>query len=291
MQTIFPTETGASGMYIVGFRKNPIGGVAQRVGTILVKRQYLISGSALIPQNDPVGIRLTDTIVDAIFDGKTYHLTDFESDVSVFKPKADLIVRGSYSTSNSYSASVKAPGGSEHIWLQRSVPTAVSPITDADAARNMFGWEQRWFDARKALANVPPFTPPATAPDYSLFSNGFFNAYRRVFAKSGFPAERFSPGSTITLKRTPDGSSSSTVVSSFVLRGESISGKLFFHHKGHIDKKINWCSRNIEDIKLDTVVVTPAENAVYAIWRGLWDFDSYSPESYRMLSVKLQEAA
>ncbi len=287
MQTVFPTETGYSSIYIVGFRKSQSENTAQRIGTVLVKREYSISGTSLVPVNNPDGLHLSDSTYDTDVDGETLKITDHESDIAVYKPKADLIVKGSYSVENSYTASVTSPGNSEQIWFER--PVALPD--DEDAAANMFGWEQRWTDARKSLGDVPYLEPNDTEPDYTNFDNEFFNAYRRDFVESGFPLNRFEPGSTITLRQTPDGSSTSSVVESFSLGNENISAKLYFHHKGSIDKEVHWCCRNIDEFKLDTLVVTPSQNTAYAVWRGVWDYDEYPQESYRQLKVKAEEVS
>lgn len=51
METIFPTETGFQGFFMIGFRKS--GGVTQRTGTVILKRTYDIDGGgALTPAAD-----------------------------------------------------------------------------------------------------------------------------------------------------------------------------------------------------------------------------------------------
>ncbi len=288
MQVIYPTEIGVSGIYLVGYRRGLLSGSAQQVGSIIIKRSYRIVDGKLEPVADPIGIRTMDEQQQLAFGGEIFSMTIFESDLIVYKPRADLIVRGSYVSSNSYVAKV-IQSGDEQIWLQRPVASLANPITDADAAHNIFGWEQRWFDARKNIGIVPVSEPVTAVPDYSSFNNAYFNAYRRIFKQGGFPSQQFQHDATISIERTPDGEGAAIEVSRFSLGNEEISARLYLYEGKGKDAKKFWCCQKLNNFHLDTLVITPGDNEVYAVWRNVWDFNQYPQSSYRLLSVSVEE--
>ena len=247
----------------------------------------------MIPQDDSVGIRVTDEQEDMEFDGENIPMTRFENDIAIFKPKADLIVRGSYESGNDYAAHITAAGGSAQLWLHREEPVLPETLPDADAENNMFGWEQKAFSTRTALGDisvdVPPVDDTPAVFDYSNFDNLFFNAFRRDFSQTGFPLSEFSGGSRITLSKTPALSSDTETVLDFSLANERINANLFIHDGKSPDKPRYWCRKPLTDIHLDTLVVTPADATAYVLWRGIWDFNNYPVDGYRMLEVKIEE--
>jgi hypothetical protein len=85
METIFPTEPGYEGFFLVGWRKQP--GTAttiQQVGAVLLKRSYAISPQAnpalglLTPAAEPVPIFMQDVAENLVLNG------DMESSQKVF---------------------------------------------------------------------------------------------------------------------------------------------------------------------------------------------------------------
>lgn len=282
MKTIFPAATGFSGKLLVGARRHPGSEAAEQVGAFVLKRLYRLSGSSLIPEEDATGIRMADELITVAHEGNDYQITDYESDLAVFKPLADVIVRGHYSASQTCRLQVTPPGSSAQLWFSRSGGVPDYPdlgITDLDAGRNMFGWELRQVSPRKDLAVDSDDNPPASAP---VFSNLFFNAYRRAFAQGGFPASQLPSGARITIERGAQ-------TLHFQLGTEQVRCHLSIHDGISPDKPRFWCRHAMTPIRLDTLVVSPDINEVYTLWRGTWPYDHYPADRYRQLEVTVEE--
>src|SRR5690606_36724517 len=93
MNTVLPTATGCSGMFLVGQRRHPSSGTSQEVGVVLLKRHYRIQGPTLVAMDDPGGIRVTDALVSVSPNGDSYNITDVESDIASYKPRVGVVVR------------------------------------------------------------------------------------------------------------------------------------------------------------------------------------------------------
>jgi len=286
MQTEFPTATGFSGAYLVGNRRHLTQATAQTVGSFVLRRGYTINGAQLIPDAGDKGIAIADKVVDG--KGESYIRVVHESNMAVYKPRADLIVEGFYADKDSCWAQVTDDSGTPHTWLFRSKDIPKQEETgaeDIDAGDNMFGWEQRIFkprlrDALDADNKPPDNKPPNNAP---VFNNRFFNAYRRRFANNGFPAASFASDAGITIIRHRPSDTDEQV--QFSLHGESIRAEILSYAGRGPDKRSHWCCESIDAIKLDTVVVTPSKHRVYVLWRGVWDFGRLPSDRYRLLKV------
>lgn len=79
METIFPTETGFQGFFMIGFRKS--GGVTQRTGTVILKRTYDIDGGgALTPAADFLPVLMQDVPANPLLNSDFEQDEDFEPD-------------------------------------------------------------------------------------------------------------------------------------------------------------------------------------------------------------------
>lgn len=92
METIFPTNTGYAGFFLVGFRKDPTP-QTERTGTVILKRTYDIAAHAdpaqgsLTPSSTPQPIFLEDQPVDLVRNG------DFETEsLADWQPAAGVTV-------------------------------------------------------------------------------------------------------------------------------------------------------------------------------------------------------
>lgn len=250
----------------------------------MLKRHYKIQGDTLVPADDPVGIRVTDAQVTVSHDSVHYKITDYESDMAIYKPRADVIVRTNYSSADTCELRVTPPGGTAQLWFSRSGAVPEQPemeIPDLDATRHMFGWENRALNPRRSHALDIDDEPPANAP---LFNNLFFNAYRRTFAQGGFPATALTTASRINISRT---TGSNTSTREFVLGHEDIKAHVYLFDGRNPDRKRFWCRHSIPSVKLDTLVVSPSLNQAYVIWRGVWDYEQYRADYYRQLEISV----
>ena len=75
MQTIFPEATGASGLFLTGFRRanepSFAPNAAEQLGVVIAKRQYERVGSQLISSDTNKDIKLQDEFTELEFDGET----------------------------------------------------------------------------------------------------------------------------------------------------------------------------------------------------------------------------
>lgn len=281
-------------------RKHPSSATAQQLGSFVLKRRYRIFSTRLIPLADADGIREEDETRTAGPADEEYSLVTHESDMAVYKPRADLVVLGHYQLNDVCEAIVTGASGTDETWFSRSgspaSKTLVLPaapgsggtvtveLADLDARENMFGWEQRIFDARRDAAVDADFEPPASAP---VSDNLFFNAYRRDFAQGAFPKNQFDTASRVRINRDPLPAGSDSV--DFFLGNEIVSAKLYLYHGRGPDKPRYWCCEPINEVRLDTLVITPDEDEAYVLWRGSWAYDLYPPDRYRRLEVTAEE--
>ncbi|MFT4653175.1 MAG: hypothetical protein ACI82S_000818 [Patiriisocius sp.] len=289
MKTQFPTETGFSGIYINGYRRNPSGDNAQLMGTAVVKRHYQINAGALLAIQDPdeIGIQLSDRQKDVLYDGKTNAISVYEHDLAIYKPLADIIVRDDYLVGHRYQLLVEPSTGGVQSWFSRTIDSPAPLPADADAQENVFGWQPRYQGVRFDQGSVPETFPnPApVVPDMSAFDNRFFNGYRRDFAQAGFPQNQIQAGDSISMTRTLLGETQSDTLFEFSLGQESIRANLYLYSGKGPDKDRYWCVHTLSDVRLDTLVITPSISRVYAVWRAVWDYASYPSENYRKLDL------
>ena len=289
MKTQFPTQTGCSGIFLAGQRKAPDADIAQPVAVFVLKRYYRISAGQLIPEPDSTGLRISDEMVSFSYNSVPYSTASYQSDIAVYKPYADLIVRNYYTPGDSCSVHGRVDGAAEQLWLERSGAVTNNAETgqpDPDLLRHMFGFENRALAPRRHGAaiqindNPVKFAPPVAAP---VFNNAFFNGYRRCFARPGYPFSAFGPNSQLRISR------SGHSPLQFTLGAEQISARLWLADNNRRDTKRYWCRHPITTIRADTLVVSPDELRAYILWRGFWPYEQFAPEHCRQLDVTLQE--
>lgn len=297
MKTQFPTQTGFSGLYVNGYRSNPISGDTQLLGTIVVKRNYQIDGKKLVAIDDPDGIRLSDQQEEIVYNGRNYWISLYEHDLAVYKPLADIIVRDDYLAARRYHLRVQTKGSPVQTWLRRDTEAAGVLAVDADAHENLFGWQPRYEGERLFQGGAPnpipdPFpeqSPAPVVPDMSEFENLFFNGYRREFASAAeFPKNQFQAQDSISMTRSLLDDTGLTTLFNFTLGQESIRANLYLYSGKGPDKDRYWCVETLPNVRLDTLVITPSTKSVYAVWRGVWDYARYPSENYRKLDVIAQ---
>lgn len=281
MKTIFPTATGCNGTFLVGQRRHPSAVTAQQVGVVVLKRQYHIHGQTLVPVDDPVGIRMIDELNPPTHGGENDFVTEFESDMAPYKPYVDLVVRHHYSTGDTCRVSVEPPLGIERLWFLRA--GAAPGMPDRDAGHHMFGWENRALEERRLLAIDTGDNPPPNAP---VFSNHYFNGYRRRFLQGAIPPATVAPGSIIRISRQ---TGSHTTTLALTLGQEQMRAHVFVADGRSPDKQRFWCRRGIPALRADTLVISPQTEEAYVVWRGIWPYDLYPADRYRMLEVSLTE--
>ncbi len=102
METIFPTETGFQGFFMIGFRKS--GGATQRTGTVILKRTYTIDGSgALTPAADFLPVFMQDAPANLLIN------SDFELDED-FEATDNTDPPGGWTAANAAAARALAQG-------------------------------------------------------------------------------------------------------------------------------------------------------------------------------------
>jgi len=313
MKTVFPTAQGFSGSYIVGERRNPMSASSQRLGVFVLKREYTIENSELLPADVVEGILLKDVTQPADFDElptPEFVYTLHESDLSVFKPEPDIIVLGYRQVDSSNTLRVTEPGGSPLLWYERNIGAGSASninlelddeeIADLDANTNLFGWQPRQISPRKTDGTI---TTTPSDPDelrnssyedvifsWSSFNNRFFNAYRRDFYKRGGIENEIASGAVVDIERSYPLNDASPTTNHylFTLENLQVSAKIFLHDGRGADKPGRWCCKSIPDIHLDTLIIKPDFNMAAVLWRGVWDFNLYPIESYRQLEVKAE---
>ncbi|MCB8952949.1 MAG: DUF2169 domain-containing protein [Ardenticatenales bacterium] len=104
METIFPTETGFQGFFMIGFRKN--GGATQRTGTVILKRTYDIDGGGVLtPAADFLPVFMQDVPANTLTN------SDFELDAD-FQPTNNANPPGGWTATNVTAARAAAQGQS-----------------------------------------------------------------------------------------------------------------------------------------------------------------------------------
>jgi hypothetical protein len=284
VETVFPNQPGFTGLFLLSHRRRAPGdGDMERVGAAIVKRTYRIESGALVPDAAGEPVRVADALEPGVVDGVSVQVVTRESDVAPYKPGSDLIVLGFHSGNAAGSATV---GGV--TWLSRAALSDVA--ADHDSVRNLFGWEQRTRFAREADAGSPPDHPtdfpaewpvPAEPPQLPGFRNAFFNAYRRRFRVAAAPLPPFQPGQQVAI-------TNAGTTLSFALGAERVRGRLYYWCERGPDRQAYWCDVPLDEFVADTLVVEPATDRAYRVWRGVWPVDGPGQpgaDSYRRLVV------
>lgn len=287
METIFPTDTGFEGFFVVGFRKYPDGsGQTQRTGTVILKRTYDIDpvSGTLVPCAEPLPVFTQDVQFE-----ESDNLTEddvtalrYEHDLAPCKPEGDVIVLGFAGIEGTNLVRVNSD-----IWLQRDVS-----LNGDGRDKALFGWEPRVDSDREDLAgsfsedpdDYPPewpVTQPGRDPLPGDFQNVFYNGYLRSAAQAAaIPFPHLPADAQISIER----GDTDVDLYGFTLANEVVTARYFYYSGTGLDRENRWQGRDVT-VNLDTLVIEPEEDRCYAVWRGVWDFDEHSEDAYRRLVV------
>ena len=209
----------------------------------------------------------------------------YEHDMVPFKPQGDVIVLGFAEVDGTNRVRVNCDN-----WLQRNVS-----VNGSGQDKALFGWEPRLGDPaiREGQAGTfsdngddyPPVWPDPPSnrdPLPSDFSNLFYSAFDRNAATTAVKPADYLPSSVpVLIERgvNPDNNYS------FTLSSEVVTAVYFYHDGSRPDEEARWPSQPVP-MNLDTVVIEPAENRCYLVWRGVWNFDERPEDAYRRLVVE-----
>lgn len=310
MKSDFPSADGFSGVFIQSSLGKGLGSTPVPYMGFVLKREYDIVGTNLVPTNlaptnTPQGIHVQD---DAPQNLRPFSVS--ESEVVLFKPEADLHVKGSLELNNNYKIYLTPPSGVKTLWYERTYnSTAIKiqvdgqAIDDLEANVNMFGWEPRFSDDRLQDiqlaffdANDTPMNPDQFLPEngsqkahtviMTRLNDRFNNSFRRAFYKRQGMESEIIPGSHISIERQSLTDSNNAEKIHIYLPEEFVEAYYFVYHGAGKDKENFWCRKPVQNVRLDTVVIDPAAAQVSAFWRGSWPLDRYPLAQYRKLEVK-----
>ena len=220
--------------------------------------------SVRLPTSDSDGetIAYAEVVVSAI---------DYESDIVAYKPEADLIV---IADSEPLPISI-AVNGTVRMSQEAAVPRTLTGL----------GWEGRFDTPRELSVDWEAATQPL--PDG--FENVYFNGYRRNQRQGGavpYPQ----PGDVIVVAREGGDSYS------FSLPPERPVIEHAWYTGSGVDDPCLWKRRRVS-MNLDTLVVEPDRDHVYAVWRAVWPQDidpdgtgRIALDGNRRASVRLEAA-
>ncbi|HMN27303.1 MAG TPA: hypothetical protein PKE45_04040 [Caldilineaceae bacterium] len=265
METIFPNAPGFEGFFMVGYRT--AAGQIQRTGTVILKRTYAISAST----SDPATGSVTPTSALPVFVGDQLASGQlrYEHDLATFKPEGDLLVLD-FVTGAAAAATVRVANVN---WLSRAV---------AASDAHLFGWQSRSDAPRKGEGAFPDNDSdyPLPAPLPASFNNRYFNGFLRN-ANSLNPLPYLPASATILVER-------GATRYGFRLGSETITARYLYYRGTGADEDCHWRTRTLA-MNLDTLVVEPALNRCYSVWRGVWNFDEQDAGNYRRLIVEASE--
>lgn len=302
METSFPTADGYSGIFITGFRRSE--GATQLIGSVIIKRAYVVDVGTLVPEPGGEAIRLSDQ-VDPPIDPDDLPFPEnpppdprdvlHEADIAAYKPRADLIVK----------AHLGAGGGQVRVggatWLTRSEAGVADQDDDPDAHRHLFGWEPRASTRRRDEAGAhtaddPPTYPNTLPPVWPIppgqpeadplppgYENAFLNAHRRT--GGGFTAATGAsiPNAVaVEIFQTED---AADTVYDFELDLPELTARYFTWGGRGPDRETRWCPVDLGALRPDTLVVTPDEDRAYVLWRAVWGYEDHPADRYRRLVV------
>jgi hypothetical protein len=294
MQTIFPEATGASGLFLTGFRRanepSFAPNAAEQLGVVIAKRQYERVGSQLISSDTNKDIKLQDEFTELEFDGETVQVNFYESDLAVVKPEPDIVYLAAPMGNMTYRLKHQDESNVQRTWLSRTVPSTATDNIDADAAEHVFGWQPKGTAPRKDLADfsIAPPNPAPDTPNLSTFQNAFFNGYRREFAQANYAQQNLQQDQQIIITELSDAADEDTEVERFrfTLPDPPPEGFLYYYKGSNKDELPQWKITRIQNFALDTVVIGENETDIYLVWRGYWPFQSMPSERYRQLLVR-----
>ena len=194
----------------------------------------------------------------------------YEHDLAAYKPEGDLIVLGYAGAAGSNNNRVVRVNGTTYLSRRTLSSTFLPP------EKSLFGWEERVGETREREKQAGTYPPPpqeALPPD---FDNRFYNGYRRDAANT--PLAYLPAAAQIEIER------GSSVTYSFRLAGDTAAASYFTYRGSGPDDKDHWQQTSVP-MHLDTLVIEPEKNRCYAVWRGVWPYDSRPEEEYRRLLV------
>lgn len=195
----------------------------------------------------------------------------YEHDLAAYKPEGDLIILGYAGAAGSNNNRVVRVNGT--TYLSRTLASALPP------EKSLFGWEARVGPPRVTQAgNYDSYKPEDTLPPD--FDNRFYNGYRRDAANT--PLAYLPATAQIELER------GGSVTYRFRLAGDTAAASYFTYPGSGPDDKDRWKQTRVP-MHLDTLVIEPEKNRYYAVWRGVWPYDSRPEEGYRRLLVKTSD--
>ncbi len=195
----------------------------------------------------------------------------YEHDLAAYKPEGDLIVLGYAGAAGSNNNRVVRVNGT--TYLSRTLSSTSPP------EKSLFGWEARVGTPRETQAgNYDNHEPGDTLPP--TFDNLFYNGYRRDATNT--PLAYLPATAQIEIER------GGSVTYSFRLAGDTAAASYFTYPGSGPDDKDHWQQIRVP-MHLDTLVIEPEKNRCYAVWRGVWPYDSRPEEGYRRLLVNASD--
>ena len=195
----------------------------------------------------------------------------YEHDLAAYKPEGDLIVLGYAGAVGTNNNRVVRVNGT--TYLSRTLTSTLAP------EKSLFGWEARVGTPRETQAGkYDNHEPGETLPP--KFDNRFYNGYRRDAANA--PLAYLPANAQIEIER------GGSITYRFRLAGDTAAASYFTYRGSGPDDEDRWQQTHVP-MHLDTLVIEPEKNRCYAVWRGVWFYDSRPEEAYRRLLVKASE--
>lgn len=202
-----------------------------------------------------------------------------EHDLAPYKPEGDIIVLD-------YPAAQGEVIVDAVTWLEDN--------TMSSSQKALFGWEPRVGTSREAESGTfsedandyPPEWPvvhakrdplPNGPQEEDKFRNTFYNGRRRN-AHLPHPQPYLASTKKIGIIRNGN------LDYAFQLYGETISARYSFYCGYGADDERHWHTQTVT-MNLDTLVIEPEINRCYTVWRGVWNFDEHTDNTYRKLTV------
>lgn len=210
----------------------------------------------------------------------------YESDLAIYKPTADIVALDH--TEVGGASEIRVDGVP---WFSRSIGGG------PPRSKALFGWEPRVSDTRRGEAGdfsdqaddyPPQWPPPFDRPELDplpngatgdVFRNSYFNGFSRDAAVAPHPAGFLQPSTSIEIRRDAGAD-----IYPVQLAVDVVTARLYDYAGSGEDTEAHWAPTEIT-MNLDTLVVEPAEDRCYAVWRGVWPF---VPEKHRRLVVEIQ---
>jgi hypothetical protein len=123
--------------------------------------------------------------------------------------------------------------------------------------------------------NAYPLPDPLPAGFNNRFYNGYLRAAAQLATLPYFPA-----GAGITIERA------GTLDYEVVLGLENVTATTFVYSGSGPDVEERWQPQTVT-MQPDTLVITPADDQCYLVWRGIWPYADHPESGYRRLVVEV----